>query len=92
MERDRERSTNSPKPSTGTHQRPKKSGRPKNRWKIRVVCIDARKYSQFARDSGHPFTSMAAEARIEEIDSFCARIRARRKKRKKPATGQSAAA
>ena len=75
-----------------TEPRAKKSGRPRNRWKIRVVRIDARKYPRFASDSAHPFISMAAEARIEEIDSFCARLRARAKKRKKPDSGLSAAA
>ena len=83
MERDQEIGTRS------HERRGRKSGRPKNRWKIRVVRIDPRKYPQFIRDSGHPFALMAAEARIDEIDSFCARLRARRNK---PTHDRSAAA
>lgn len=74
----------------------RKRGRPKNRWRIRVVRIGAQKYPQFQGDRDHPFASMAAEARIEEIDSFCARLRSRTLKRKleSPAVGhiRSAAA
>lgn len=52
---------------------PEKRGRPKNRWRIRVVRIDAQKYAEH-RDRDHPFASMAAEARTREIDAFCARL------------------
>lgn len=48
--------------------------RRRKRWRVRVVRIDARKYPQFFRDPDHPFISMAPEARIAEIDSFCARL------------------
>ena len=67
-------------------ERPAKSlgGRPHKRWKIRVVRIDAAKYPQFAQDKDHPFAKMAVEARLEEIDSFLARLRARKQK---PASG-----
>lgn len=64
----------------------KKRGRPKNRWRIRVVRIDARKYPEFERDRDHPFASMAAEARTEEIDVFCARLWARTLKSENSAT------
>ncbi len=64
---------------------PKHSGgRPQKRWKIRVVRIDAAKYPQYAQDKDHPFAKMAVDARLEEIDSFLARLRARRQK---PASG-----
>lgn len=55
-------------------------GRPKARWQVRVVRIDPQKYPDFLRDPEHPFALMAAEARIREIDSFCARLWARTKK------------
>jgi hypothetical protein len=48
------------------------------------VRIDAAKYPQYAQDKDHPFAKMAVEARLEEIDSFLARLRARRQK---PASG-----
>lgn len=51
----------------------KKRGRPKNRWRIRVVRIDAQKYAEH-RNRDHPFASMAAEARTREIDAFCAKL------------------
>lgn len=59
-------------------------GRPHKRWRIRVVRIDAAKYPQFAQDKDHPFARMAVEARLEEIDVFLARLRARKQK---PASG-----
>ncbi len=55
-------------------------GRLKARWQVRVVHIDSQKYPVFLRDPEHPFALMAAEARIREIDSFCARLWARTKK------------
>jgi hypothetical protein len=64
-------------PDHDAHPAAKKRGRPKNQWRIRVIRIDAEKYPGFQRDRDHPFASMAAEARIEEIDSFCARLWAR---------------
>ncbi len=50
------------------------SHRRQKRWRVRVVRIDSRKYPQFLRDPDHPFIAMASEARIAEIDSFCARL------------------
>lgn len=45
------------------------------------VCrIDPGQYPQFAGDRDHTFASMSAEARIEEIDSFLARLWARAKR------------
>ena len=67
-------------------------GRPHKRWKIRVVRIDAGKYPPFARDKDHPFARMAVEARIEEMDSFFARLRARTKAVQPKSGGLSAAA
>lgn len=61
---------------TGPVKRP---GRPHRRWRIRVVRIEAEKYPQFAHDKDHPFAKMAVDARLEEMDSFLARLRARRK-------------
>ncbi len=67
-------------------ERPAKpfGGRPHKRWKIRVVRIDAAKYPQYAQDKDHPFAQMAVEARLEEIDAFLARLRARKQR---PASG-----
>ncbi len=69
-------------------------GRPRPQTRIHVVRIDAQKYPHFLGDREHPFASMAVEARIEELDSFCARLWARSKKRVPLATGhcRSAAA
>ncbi len=69
-----------------------KGGRPHKRWRIRVVRIDPEKYPEFARDKDHPFAGMAPEARVEEIDVFFARLRARRKNLKPTSDGMSAAA
>ncbi len=66
----------------------KKPGRPKPRRQVRVIRIDSQKYPQFRDDREHPFASMAAEARIREIDAFCARLWARTKKEEVSATGQ----
>lgn len=60
-------------PSHGSHSAVKR-GRRYKRWRVHVVRIDARKYPQFLRDPNHPFIGMATEARIAEIDSFCARL------------------
>jgi hypothetical protein len=57
--------------------------------RIHLVRIDAQKYPEFLRDREHPFVSMAVEARIKELDSFCARLWARSRKRAPLATGQS---
>lgn len=67
-------------------------GRPHKRWRIRVVRIDAGKHPEFACDKDHPFAKMAVEARIEEIDSFFARLRARTKTQRPNSGGLSAAA
>jgi hypothetical protein len=67
-------------------------GRPHKRWRIKVVRIDAEKYPEFARDKDHPFARMAVEARIEEFDSFFARLRARGKAVKSESGGLLAAA
>ena len=67
-------------------------GRPHKRWKIRVLRIDATKYPQYAQDKDHPFARMAVEARLEEIDSFFARLRVRRTTQKPTSGGWSAAA
>ena len=57
-----------------------KVGRPCKRWRIHVVRIDAAKYPQFQSDRDHPFARMAIQARVDETDSFCARLRARARK------------
>lgn len=64
------------------HEEPprKKRGRPANRWRIRVIRIDAAKYVLFQRDREHPFLALPAQSRIEEIDSFVARLWARAQK------------
>jgi hypothetical protein len=59
--------------SYGSHSAENR-GRRQKRWRVRVVRIDARKYPQFLRDPDHPFIGMAPEARVAEIDSFCARL------------------
>jgi len=82
--------------SESRHEKPSaaKNGRPPQRWRIRVVRIDASKYPQFARDKDHPFASMDLETRIEEIDAFFARLRARARSQEslKPASGGLSAA
>jgi hypothetical protein len=78
-------------PKRGAHYEAysaKKPGRPKKKWRLHIVRIDARKYPGFQGDRDHPFASMAAEARTQEIDSFCARLWARTKKPEPQATGQ----
>jgi len=67
-------------------------GRPHKRWKIRVIRIDAAKYPQYAQDKDHPFARMAVEARLEEIDTFFARLRAKKKSQKPASGGWSVAA
>lgn len=67
----------------------KKPGRPKKKWRLRVIRIDAQKYPDFQGDLEHPFASMPAEARTQEIISFCARLWARTKKPEPQATGHS---
>jgi len=59
----------------------KKSGRPPARWRIRVVRVDAAKHPEFPRLSTNPFATMAVQARVAEIDAFCARLWARTKKK-----------
>ena len=75
-----------------TLQFPKPWGRPRNRWRIRVVSVVATKHPEFLRDRDHPFSSMSVEDRIEEIDSYCARLWARAVKSRKRPGGRSAAA
>ncbi len=70
----------------------KKAGRPTSRWRIRVLRIDPGKYPAFAGDKDHPFAPLAPEARIEEIDSFFARLRARKNPRNPVIGGLRAAA
>ncbi len=70
----------------------KKNGRPHNRWRIRVVRIDAARYPQFAGDKDHPFAKLTVDARLEEIDSFFARLTARKKTPRPPSGDSSAAA
>lgn len=81
-------------PGTRSGNAPAKhpGGRRHKRWRIRVVRIDSRKYPKFACDRNHPFARMAAEARIEEIDTFLARLRASRRSPKPEPGGLSAAA
>ena len=67
-------------------------GRPHKRWKIRVVRIDVGKYPEYARDKDHPFARMAAEVRVEEMDSFFARLRVRTRALKPTSGGLSSAA
>jgi len=59
----------------------KKSGRPPARWRIRVVRVDAAKHPEFLREGSNPFATMAVQARVAEIDAFCARLWARTKKK-----------
>ena len=59
----------------------KKRGRPRPRWRIRVVRVDAARHPEFESQRTNPFAAMAAEARIAEIDAFCARLWARTKKK-----------
>ena len=81
-----EPSAASPPEEQRHEERPAKrpGGRPHKRWKIRVVRIDASKYPQYAQDKDHPFAKMVVEARLEEIDVFLARLRARKQR---PASG-----
>ncbi len=67
-------------------------GRPHKRWKIRVIRIDAAKYPQYAQDKDHPFARMAVEARLEEIDTFFAQLRVRRRTPRPASGGWSVAA
>ncbi len=67
-------------------------GRPHKRWKIRVIRIDTTKYPQYAQDKDHPFARMEVEARLDEIDTFFARLRVRRRTPKPASGGWSAAA
>ena len=72
---------------------PKRAGgRPHKRWRIQVIRIDVGKYPKYADDKDHPFARMATEARIEEIDSFFARLKVRRKTRTPELGGNTAAA
>lgn len=59
----------------------KKPGRPRPRWRIRVVRIDAHKHTEWVREQSNPFAVMAPAARVAEIDAFCARLWARTKKK-----------
>jgi len=89
-----EQSAASPPQEQRHEGRPAKrlGGRPHKRWKIRVIRIDASKYPQYAQDKDHPFARMAVEARLEEMDSFLARLRARRATPRPASGGWSAAA
>jgi hypothetical protein len=60
---------------------PKQPGRPRQHWRIRVVRIDAQKHPEFAGQGTNPFAQMAVQARVREIDAFCARLWARTKKK-----------
>ncbi len=60
---------------------PKKPGRPRQRWRIRVVRVDAAKHPESPRLNTNPFATMAVQARVAEIDAFCARLWARTKKK-----------
>jgi len=89
-----ERSAASP-PKDDRHAGPPSKnlgGRPHKRWKIRIVRIDAAKYPQFAQDKDHPVARMSVAARLEEIDTFFARLRVRKKSAKPTSGGWSAAA
>lgn len=59
----------------------KKAGRPASRWRIRVVRIEAAGHPESAREGVNPFAAMAPQARVAEIDSFCARLWARTNKK-----------
>ena len=61
--------------------RPKKSGRPPARWRIRVVRVDPASHPEFQSQRTNPFAAMPAQARVTEIDAFCARLWARTKKK-----------
>ncbi len=63
------------------HEKPKKKrGRPVQRWRLRVVRIDAAQYPQFQKDRDHPFMALSVRDRNREIDSFLARLRVRSRK------------
>lgn len=71
------------------HEKPrKKRGRPVQRWRLRVVRIDAAKYPQFQKDRDHPFIAMSVPDRNREIDSFLARLRVRCRKAHLPGPAQ----
>jgi hypothetical protein len=44
---------------------------------VTVRAIPPDKYPQFQKNAENPFSTMDPEKRIEEIDSFCARLWAR---------------
>lgn len=72
----------SPEKGTPYEARPaKKSGRPHDRWRIRVVRVDAATHPKFLSQRTNPFAAMDAQARVAEIDGFCARLWARTKKK-----------
>jgi len=50
------------------------------------------KHPEFLKDRDHAFSSMSVEERIEEIDSYCARLWARAVKLRRQTGGRSAAA
>lgn len=55
----------------------RRRGRPRKVWHITVRAIDPDKYPDLQKNPENPFATMDAEARIAEIDSFCARLLAR---------------
>ncbi len=69
-------------------KRRKKRGRPVQRWRLRVVRIDAAKYPQFQKDRDHPFMALSVPDRNREIDSFLARLRVRARKIHPPGPAQ----
>lgn len=76
-----ERARHEPPPTRPKTRRPKP-------WRLSVVRIDAQKYPQFQSDREHPFSALAREARVEEIDAFLARVLARSKKLGSPVGGR----
>jgi hypothetical protein len=80
-----ERASHEPSPTRRKIRRPKP-------WRVSVVRIDAQTYPQFQNDREHPFSALAREARVEEIDAFLARLLARSKKLGPPVGGRVNAA
>jgi len=52
-------------------------GRPRKVWRITVRAIDPGKYPDLQKNPENPFSTMEPEARVAEIDAFCARLWAR---------------
>ena len=54
----------------------RRRGRPRKVWNITVRAIAPEKYPHLQKNPENPFSTMDPEKRVEEIISFCARLRA----------------